>query len=82
LSYQTFHRWRGLSANAPPVRQAVLRNTDAFFCGRGDRVIKTDALDEASIATGTLVGNNNIEKRASLSTATGESNNDHGISFG
>ena len=33
-------------------------------------------------ATIAFVGHNNVEKRASFGTATGESNDDHDLSFG
>jgi hypothetical protein len=55
---------------------------NAFFCGGGDWVVKTNALNETAIATGAFVCHHNIEKRASFSTATGESNDDHDVSFG
>src|SRR5665647_1766365 len=69
---QALHRWRGLGADAFPVSQAIL----------GNRVVKPEALDEAAVATGALVSNDNIEKRACFGTATGESNDDHDLSFG
>ena len=71
-----------LRANALPVGQAVLRNTDAFFVFLGDGVVEPDTLDEAAVATGALVSNNDIEKRAGFCTTTSESNDDHDLSFG
>jgi len=65
-----------------PVGQAVLRNADAFFVVSGDRVVKPDTLDEATVAARALVSNNDIEKRAGFCTATGESDDDHDLSFG
>jgi hypothetical protein len=82
LADQAFHSGGRLGANALPVSQAILGNADAFFVGGSDRVVKADTLNEAAVTTGTLVSNNNIEKRASFCTATGESNDDHDLSFG
>jgi hypothetical protein len=82
LGDQTFHRRGSLGTNATPVGQAVLGDTDAFFIDRSARVVKTHALNEATVAAVTLIGHNDIEKRACFCTATGESNNDHDLSFG
>jgi len=82
LSNQAFDCWRGLGTNAFPVSQAVLCDADALFIGSGNRVVKTDPLYEASVTPSTLVGNDNIEKRARFCTATGESDDDYNLSFG
>jgi hypothetical protein len=59
-----------------------LGDTDALFIGSCNWVVKTNALNEATIAAGSLVSHNDIEKRASFSTTTSESNDDHDLSFG
>jgi hypothetical protein len=59
-----------------------LGNADTFFTGCGDGVVKPDPLNEPAISAGALVSDHNIEKRASFCSASGESNDDHGISFG
>ena len=41
-----------------------------------------DALNETTVAAGALVGHNDIEERACFGTATGESDDDHDLSFG
>jgi len=82
LLNQTLDRWRALSAHASPVGQTVLRNAQAFFATFGDRVVETDTLDEATIATNALVCHNNVEKRTGFRAAAGESNDDHDESFG
>src|SRR3990167_7564956 len=82
LTDQAFHRGRGLSANAAPVGQAVLGNADTLFIGSRNRVVKTQTLDETAVTTGALVSGGNIEKRACFCTATGESDDDHDLSFG
>jgi hypothetical protein len=82
LGDQTFHRRGSLGTHATPVRQTVLGNADAFFIDRSAGVVETDALNETAITAVTLIGHNDIEKRACFCTATGESNNDHDLSFG
>jgi hypothetical protein len=82
LVNQSLNGWGRLGAHTLPVCEAVLRNADALFVGRSDRVVKPDSLNEATVTTGALVSDNNIEKRACFCTATGESNDDHDLSFG
>src|SRR6185369_881256 len=79
---QAFHGRGGLGAHATPVGEAVLGNADAFLVVLGDRVVETQALDEASVAAGPLVGNHDVEERTSFRTAAGESNDDHDLSLG
>jgi hypothetical protein len=57
-------------------------NADALFIGSRDRVVKTNALNEAAITAGALVCDNDAEKRAGFSTTASESNDDHVDSFG
>jgi hypothetical protein len=57
-------------------------NAQGFFAALGDRVVKPNALNEAAIATHALVGHNDVEKWAGFCAAAGESNDDHGLSFG
>jgi hypothetical protein len=79
---QTLNGWRGLSAYAEPVGQTVLLNAQTLFATLGDRVVKTDTLDETAIAANAFVSHNDIEKRTVLGTAARESNDDHDLSFG
>jgi hypothetical protein len=71
-----------LSAYAEPVSQTVLLNAQTLFATLGDRVVKTDTLDETAIAANAFVSHNDIEKRTVLGTAARESNDDHDLSFG
>jgi hypothetical protein len=79
---QTLNGWRGLCAYAKPVGQTVLLNAQALFAALGDRVVKTDTLDETTIAANAFVSHNDIEKGTVLRTAARESNDDHDLSFG
>jgi hypothetical protein len=51
------------------VVQTVVRNAQAFSLTFGDWVVKTNALNEAAVATIALVGNNNVKKRTGFRTA-------------
>jgi hypothetical protein len=62
--------------------QTVLRNAQTLFATFGDGVVKTDTLDEATIAANALVSHNNVKKRTGFRAAAGESDNDHDESFG
>ena len=44
---------------------------------RYERIVKTNALNETSIATIARISDNYIVKRTILGTATGKTNNDH-----
>jgi hypothetical protein len=79
---QTLNGRRSLCANTEPVGQAVLLDAQALFSAFGDRVVKTNALNETAIAANALVSHNDIEKRTVLGTAARESNDDHDLSFG
>jgi hypothetical protein len=79
---QASDRWGCLRAHAEPVRQAVLRNAQAFFAALGDGVVKPDALNKTAIAANAFVSHNDVEKRAMLGTAARESNDDHDLSLG
>jgi hypothetical protein len=46
-----------------------LRHAQSFSLAFGDGVVKTNALDEATIATIALVSHNNVEKRTGFRTA-------------
>jgi hypothetical protein len=71
-----------LCANAYPIAQTVLRNTQTFFATGGDRVVKPNTLDETAITANALVSDNNIEKRTGFCAASGKSDDDHGLSLG
>lgn len=51
------------------MSQTVLHNAQTFFAAFSNRIVKTDALDEATIAANAFVSNNNIEKWTVLRTA-------------
>jgi hypothetical protein len=59
-----------------------LRDAQAFFAAGSNRVVKTNALNEATIAANAFVSNNDIEKRSGFSAASGKSDDDHGLSLG
>jgi len=76
------HRGRGLGTHALPVAQAVHGYAQAFLAGCCQRVVKTDALNKPAVTAVALVSDDDVEKRAMLGAATGESNHDHDLSFG
>jgi hypothetical protein len=82
LTDQAFHGGRSLSANTFPVGQAVLSNAQTFFAAFGCGVVKTDALEEATIATHALVGDDNVEERTCFRAAAVQTNNNHDLSLG
>jgi hypothetical protein len=59
-----------------------LRNAQGLGSAFGQWVVKTNALDEATIAAIAFVSHNNVEKRASFGAAACESNDDHDESLG
>src|SRR3954468_6526261 len=79
---QAFHGGGSLRADATPVGEAVLRDAQLFLAILGQRVVETQALDEAAITTHALVGDDDVVERTGLGTATGESNDDHDLSLG
>jgi hypothetical protein len=79
---QAFNGRRHLCTHTTPVRQAILNDADAFFVFSGDRVVKTNALNETAIAACALVSNNNVKERTCFGTTPGKSDNDHDYSFG
>jgi hypothetical protein len=82
LTDQAFHSGGSLGANAFPVSQTVLCNAQALFATFGCGVVKTDALEEAAIATHALIGNDDIEKRTCFRAAAVQTNNNHDLSLG
>jgi len=73
---------RGLRTHTHPIAQAVMGNAQGFFSAFGNGVVKPNALDETAIATHALVSHNNVEKWTGFRAAAGESDDDHGLSFG
>ena len=73
---------RRLGADTDPVGQTVLHDAQAFFATFCNRVIKTDALDKATITPNALVSDDDIEKWAMLGTAACKSDDDHNLSLG
>jgi hypothetical protein len=69
-----------LSANACPVSQTVLHNAQTFFSVFSDWVVKTNALNEATIAANAFVGHNNVEKRTGFRAAARKTNDNHDLS--
>jgi hypothetical protein len=57
-------------------------NAQSFFAAFGDGVVKPNALDKAAIATHAFVSHNDVEKWTGFRAAAGESDDDHGLSFG
>ena len=53
---------------------------DGLLATNGAGVVKPDALDEATIATHALVGNDDVVEGTGLGTATVQTNNDHDLS--
>jgi len=49
--------------------QTVLLNTQSFFAATGKWVVKTNTLDEATIAANAFVSHNDVEERTMLGTA-------------
>jgi hypothetical protein len=82
LTDQAFHRGGSLGTNALPVSQAVLCNAQTFFAAFGCGVVETDALEEATIATHALVGNDDVEERTCFRAAAVQTNNNHDLSLG
>src|SRR5690606_28489055 len=82
LANQALDGGRGLRAHALPVAQAVLGDAQGLFAALGGRVVEAQALDEAAIAAGALVGHDDVEERTALGAAARESNHDHDESFG
>src|SRR5580765_5370855 len=66
LRDEALHRRRHLRAGAGPVLDAVERDAQRLLATRGDRVVETHALDEAAIASGARVGDDDVEERALL----------------
>jgi hypothetical protein len=60
-----------------PVFDASQFDAQAFLGAGGDRIIETDALDEAAIAAIARIGRDEVVKRAVLSATAGKSKNDH-----
>jgi hypothetical protein len=51
------------------VSQTVLRDAQGFSLTFSDWVIKTNALNETTVATVALVSDNNVKKRTGFRTA-------------
>jgi len=58
------------SALANPVSDTIQIQTRFFFVRRSDRVEETNALDEATVACITAVGDNNLVERTLFSAVT------------
>src|SRR6266702_8041382 len=74
--HQTFDRRRQLCANALPIRQAILSDTQRLTL-RSDRVVETNALDEAAVTTVTRIGCDDVVERALLRAATSQADDNH-----
>ena len=62
-----------------PVGQAFGVDHQTRLAFGGDRIVITDALDEAAIAAVARIGNHHVEERALLGTAAGKTNDNHGV---
>ena len=69
----------GQLARRGPARTRCDRaaRRSALLALRGDRVVETDALDEATVATIARVGDDDVEEGALLGAAAGKSDDDH-----
>jgi len=76
---QSRDRIRQLRALMLPVLDAFQRKTQRFFALAGDRVVKTDALDETTVATVARIGDDDIEERPLLGATSGQSDHYHDI---
>jgi hypothetical protein len=79
LLNQALNSWGRLCANANPVGQTVLHDAQAFFAALGNRVVKPDALDKATIAANALVSHNDVKKWTVLRTAACKPDDDHDV---
>src|SRR5258706_1372532 len=68
-----------LGALVPPMLDAIERDTQRLFTFARDRIVKTDPLDESSVAAIARVGHNNVEERPFLRPTAGESDDYHGL---
>ena len=77
---QFLHGVGNLRALALPVAHTVQADAQLIGAFRDERVVKTDALDEAAVAAIARIGNHDVVKRAVFGAAARESNDDHGKS--
>jgi hypothetical protein len=59
-----------LCANALPVSQTILSDTEAFFFTGCNRVVEAQALDEATVAAIARISCNDVEEWALLGAST------------
>src|SRR5579863_289720 len=76
LLHKTLDGRRQLRANALPVREAVLSDTQRLTL-RSDRVVETNAFDKAAVTTVTRIGCDDVVERALLRAATSQADDDH-----
>jgi len=62
---------------ALPMAHALQLDAQRFLAFCHERVVKTDALDEATVAAIARIGHYYIKKRTVLGTTTGKTNYDH-----
>src|SRR4029450_5986310 len=74
---QTRDRIRKLGALVLPVIDSIEREAQRLFAFSRDRVVETDALDEAAIATIARVGDDDVEERPPLGPARSQSDDHH-----
>src|SRR5690349_1215015 len=74
---ETLDGGRELGAVAGPVLDAVERDPQRLLAAGRDRVVETDALDEAAVAAQARIGDDDVEEGALLRAAAGEPDDDH-----
>ncbi|AKZ64161.1 hypothetical protein F506_17160 [Herbaspirillum hiltneri N3] len=67
---QTGNGWGQLCADAFPVSQAVLSDTEGFFLTGCNRVVETQTLDKATVAAIARISCNDVEEWALLGAST------------
>src|SRR5436190_19887638 len=75
---QALDRRRHLRAVPGPVLDAVERHAQRLLGARGDGVVETHALDEATVAAQARIGDDDVEEGALLRPAAGQPDDDHG----
>src|SRR4029077_3911933 len=76
---QALDRGRHLGAVAGPVVDTVEGDAQRLLGARSDRVVETDALDEAAVAAQARIGDDDVEEGALLRPAAGQPDDDHVI---
>jgi hypothetical protein len=76
---EALDRRRHLRAVAGPVLDAIEGDAQRLLGPRRDRVVETDALDEATVAAQARIGDDDVEEGALLRAAACQPDDDHGV---